>query len=174
MNISSTDSVMGRNFVTKDSEESKYVKAAQVAAQVKKSAAVNRQNSILQAGISACENARTLADRIREGKKAARNMCFEMQISASEASKRNLDEIKENIEEKAEEAANAQTAANDGSDTQQKEALSDQQVQTDASAAENNKITTNEQRVENTNDIKNEVQNSSTDTKTGMHMDVVV
>ena len=47
------------------------------------------------------------AERILEGKKAARNMMYEGQTASAEASKRNLDEIKEHIEEKAKEALEA-------------------------------------------------------------------
>lgn len=41
-----------------------------------------------------------MVERILEGKKPGRNMMFEGQTATAEASKRNLDEIKEHIEEK--------------------------------------------------------------------------
>ncbi|WP_417292095.1 hypothetical protein [Desulfovibrio porci] len=45
--------VMARNFVSSDSQESKYSKARQVAAEARGQMA-NRQNSLLAAGMAAC------------------------------------------------------------------------------------------------------------------------
>lgn len=45
--------VMARNFVSSDSQESKYSRARQVAAEARGQMA-NRQNSLLAAGMAAC------------------------------------------------------------------------------------------------------------------------
>lgn len=112
--------MMERNFVSYDYEESRYIKGLHTSAQARKNISVNRQNSILQAGMAACEALEDkyqgrYAERILEGKKAARNMIYEGQTATAEASKRNLDEIKDHIEEKAKETletlGNGQEAA---------------------------------------------------------------
>ena len=110
--MSSPVNMMERNFVSHDYEESRYIKALHTSAQARKNISVSRQNSILQAGMAACEALEDryqgrYAERILEGKKAARNMMYEGQTASAEASKRNLDEIKEHIEEKAKEALEA-------------------------------------------------------------------
>lgn len=62
---------------------------------------------MLEAGRAACAAARSMAERILEAKKTGRNMMFEGQTATAEASKRNLDEIKDHIEEKTKEALEA-------------------------------------------------------------------
>ena len=117
MSVSSVDSnLMSRNFVSVSSGESKYVKAARVGAQVERSASINRQQAILEAGIAACAAAKTPAQVALEAKKAARQMGFAMQASVSEESGRNLKEIKKRIEEMAKKAAEDKDSAT-GKDT---------------------------------------------------------
>lgn len=99
--------MMERNFVSADRGESNYLKTMRAVAQARKSLSITRQNSILEAGRAACAAARSMAERILEAKKAGRNMMFEGQTATAEASKRNLDEIKDHIEEKAKEALEA-------------------------------------------------------------------
>ena len=94
---------MSRNFVSVSSGESKYVKASRVGAQIERSASINRQQAILEAGIAACAAAKTPAQVALEAKKAARQMGFAMQASVAEESGRNLKEIKKHIEDKAKE-----------------------------------------------------------------------
>ena len=96
-------------------------------AQARKNIGLTRQNSILQAGIAACEavkeaNSGRYAERILEGKKAGRNMMFEGQTATAEASERNLDEIKEHIEEKAKEALEALGNKQEAATTTEEEA----------------------------------------------------
>ena len=116
MGVSSVDSnLMSRNFVSVSSGESKYVKASRVGAQIERSASINRQQAILEAGIAACAAAKTPAQVALEAKKAARQMGFAMQASVSEESRRNLKEIKKRIEEMAKKAAEGKDSA-DGKD----------------------------------------------------------
>lgn len=116
MSVSSVDSgLMSRNFVSVSSGESKYVKASRVGAQIERSASINRQQAILEAGIAACAAAKTPAQVALEAKKAARQMGFAMQASVSEESERNLKEIKKRIEELAKKAAESKDSA-DGKD----------------------------------------------------------
>lgn len=105
--MSSPVNMMERNFVSADRGESNYLKTMRAVAQARKSLSITRQNSILEAGRAACAAARSMAERILEAKKAGRNMMFEGQTATAEASKRNLDEIKDHIEEKAKEALEA-------------------------------------------------------------------
>lgn len=112
MSVSSVDSsLMSRNFVSVSSGESKYVKASRVGAQIERSASINRQQAILEAGIAACAAAKTPAQVALEAKKAARQMGFAMQASVSEESERNLKEIKKRIEELAKKAAESKDSA---------------------------------------------------------------
>ena len=105
--MSSPVNMMERNFVSADRGESNYLKTMRAVAQARKSLSITRQNSILEAGRAACAAARSMAERIFEAKKAGRNMMFEGQTATAEASKRNLDEIKDHIEEKTKEALEA-------------------------------------------------------------------
>lgn len=105
MSVESTN-LMSRNFVSHDTNESKYSKAREAAANVRGQMS-NRQNSILAAGIAACANAETMAERILEGKKAARRMGLDMQQNVSEKNKEVLDKMKKRIEEKSEEQNNS-------------------------------------------------------------------
>ena len=105
--MSSPVNMMERNFVSADRGESNYLKTMRAVAQARKSLSITRQNSILEAGRAACAAARSMAERILEAKKAGRNMMFEGQTATAEASKRNLDEIKDHIEEKTKEALEA-------------------------------------------------------------------
>ena len=112
MSVSSVDSsLMSRNFVSVSSGESKYVKASRVGAQIERSASINRQQAILEAGIAACAAAKTPAQVALEAKKAARQMRFAMQASVAEESGRNLKEIKKHIEDKAKEATENKDSA---------------------------------------------------------------
>ncbi len=99
-------SMMSRNFVSHDVNESKYSKAREAAANARGQMS-NRQNSILAAGIAACATCDTLAERILEGKKAARRMGMDMQQNVSEKSKETLDKLKDKIEERTEELKNS-------------------------------------------------------------------
>ena len=102
MSISiSSDNMMAQNFFSLDSEPSRYIKAKHVAAQSDVSLMASRQNAILSAGMAACASAKSMAELVREGKKAARQVGFDMQQSVSEASERNLKELKRRLEEKA-------------------------------------------------------------------------
>lgn len=105
MSVESTN-FMSRNFVSHDTNESKYSKAREAAANARGQMS-NRQNSILAAGIAACANAETLAERILEGKKAARRIRMDMQQNVSEKNKEVLDKMKKRVEEKTEEQNNA-------------------------------------------------------------------
>lgn len=96
-----SDSIMAQNFFNASSEESRYVKGRHLAAQADKQAMSSRQSSILAAGMAACAATESMSQRILEGKKAARQMGFDMQQSAFEASERNLDELRRRLEEKA-------------------------------------------------------------------------
>lgn len=96
-----SDSIMAQNFFNASSEESRYTKGRHLAAQVDKQAMSSRQSSILAAGMAACAATESMSQRILEGKKAARQMGFDMQQSALEASERNLDELRRRLEEKA-------------------------------------------------------------------------
>lgn len=104
MSVESTN-LMSRNFVSHDTNESKYSKAREAAANARGQMS-NRQNSILAAGIAACANAETMAERILEGKKAARRMGLDMQQNVSEKNKEVLDKMKKRMEEKSEEQNN--------------------------------------------------------------------
>ena len=116
MSVTSVDSnLMSRNFVSVSSGESKYVKASRIGAQIERSASINRQQAILEAGIAACAAAKTPAEVALEAKKAARQMGFAMQASVSEESGRNLKEIKKRIEEMAKKATENKDSA-DGKD----------------------------------------------------------
>ena len=97
----SSDNVMARNFFSASSEQSRYVKAKQVAAQSAVSVMASRQSSILSAGMAACASAKSMAELVLEGKKAARAMRFDMQQSVSEVSERNLKELQRHREENA-------------------------------------------------------------------------
>lgn len=94
--------LMSRNFVSHDTNESKYSKAREAAANARGQMS-NRQNSILAAGIASCATADTLAERILEGKKAARRMGEDMRRNVAEKNKELLDKMKKRIEEKSEE-----------------------------------------------------------------------
>ncbi len=96
-----SDSIMAQNFFNASSEESRYVKGRHLAAQADRQAMSSRQSSILAAGMAACAATESMSQRILEGKKAARQMGFDMQQSAFEASERNLDELRRRLEEKA-------------------------------------------------------------------------
>lgn len=104
MSVESTN-LMSGNFVSHDTNESKYSKAREAAANARGQMS-NRQNSILAAGIAACANAETLAERIIEGKKAARRMGLDMQQNVSEKNREVLDKMKKRIEEKIEDKNN--------------------------------------------------------------------
>ena len=112
MSVTSVDSnLMSRNFVSVSSGESKYVKASRIGAQIERSASINRQQAILEAGIAACAAVKTPAEVALEAKKAARQMGFAMQASVAEESGRNLKEIKKHIEDKAKEATENKDSA---------------------------------------------------------------
>ncbi len=97
--------VMARNFVSTDSQESKYSKARQIAAEARGRMA-NRQDSVLLAGMAACMAADSMSRRVLEGQKAARRMQLDMRQNVAEKSQDTLDEIKKRLEEKTEEILN--------------------------------------------------------------------
>ena len=101
--------VMARNFVSTDSQESKYSKARQIAAEAR-GQMTNRQDSVLLAGMAACmaadPNGASMSRRVLEGQKAARRMQLDMRQNVAEKSQDNLDEIKKRLEEKTEEILN--------------------------------------------------------------------
>ncbi|MBB5144272.1 hypothetical protein [Desulfovibrio intestinalis] len=96
-----SDSMMAQNFFNASSEESRYAKGRHLAAQVDKQAMSSRQCSILAAGMAAAAAAENESQRMLEGKKAARQMGFDMQQSTLETSERNLDELRRRLEGKA-------------------------------------------------------------------------
>lgn len=96
-----SDGMMAQNFFSMDNEQSRYIKAKHVAAQSDVSLMASRQNAILSAGMAACASAKSMAELVREGKKAARQVGFDMQQSVSETSERNLKELKRRLEKKA-------------------------------------------------------------------------
>lgn len=145
--MSSPVDMMERNFVSYDYEESRYIKALHTSAQARKNISINRQNSILQAGMAACEALEDkyqgrYAERILEGKKAARNMMYEGQTATAEASKRNLDEIKDHIEEKAKEALEALGEEKEAATTTEEE-TSGQKTQDSQQASSSSQATDN-------------------------------
>lgn len=99
---------------------STYKQARMASAQAQASMQA-RQMAVLTQGIAAVEalgDDASYAMRNLEGQKAARNMETEKQQSVAEESEKNLDEIKDSVEEKAEEAI----AAENGAETTGKEA----------------------------------------------------
>lgn len=144
--MSSSVNMMERNFVSADRGESNYLKTMRAVAQARKSLSITRQNSILEAGRAACAAARSMAECILEAKKAGRNMMFEGQTASAEASKRNLDEIKDHIEEKAKEALEAlgdeqEAAATTGEDTSGQKTQDSQQASSQTSQGTDNAAT---------------------------------
>ena len=101
--------VMARNFVSTDSQESKYSKARQIAAEAR-GQMTNRQDSVLLAGMAACmaadPNGASMSRRVLEGQKAARRMQLDMRQNVAEKSQDHLDEIKKRLEVKNEELLN--------------------------------------------------------------------
>lgn len=104
-----SSNLMSRKFASAEREESKYIKARQ-AGQEAVNKQASRQIAILNAGLSelnalSSENTDNYAVRNLIGRKAARRMLEEGQQTVREESERNLKEIKENIEERTQEAA---------------------------------------------------------------------
>lgn len=83
-------------------QESKYIQAKHISAQSNVAAALTRQAAILEAGKIACENAKSMSERILEGKRAARNMRTEIQTSVVEFSQPVLDKLNETLKTKQE------------------------------------------------------------------------
>ena len=105
-----TESTMSRNFVHHGNGGSEYTDAM-LAAQRARSSMATRQMSILTTGralVDALPSDASYAEISREGRKAARLMEEEKDTATYEVSKRNLDEQKEEIEERAEEAMNGE------------------------------------------------------------------
>lgn len=140
--MSSPVNMMERNFVSADRGESNYLKTMRAVAQARKRLSITRQNSILEAGRAACAAARSMAERILEAKKAGRNMMFEGQTATAEASKRNLDEIKDHIEEKAKEALEALGEEKEAATTTEEE-TSGQKTQDSQQASSSSQATDN-------------------------------
>ena len=94
---------MAGNFVSTDSQESKYSKSPQIAAEAP-DRMTNRQNSLLLAGVAACDavdpDRKKLSSRVLEGQKAARRMQLDMRQNVTEKSQDTLDEIKKRLEER--------------------------------------------------------------------------
>lgn len=109
-----TESIMSRNFVHHGNGGSEYTDAM-LAAQRARSSMATRQMSILTTGralVDALPSDTTYAEISREGRKAARLMEEEKDTATYEVSKRNLDEQKEDIEERAEAAMNDEEEQN--------------------------------------------------------------
>ncbi|WP_297227189.1 hypothetical protein [uncultured Desulfovibrio sp.] len=109
-----TESIMSRNFVHHGNGGSEYTDAM-LAAQRARSSMATRQMSILTTGralVDALPSDATYAEISREGRKAARLMEEEKDASTYEVSERNLDEQKEEIEERAEAAMNGEEEQN--------------------------------------------------------------
>ena len=109
-----TESIMSRNFVHHGNGGSEYTDAM-LAVQRARSNMATRQMSILTTGralVDALPSDATYAEISREGRKAARLMEEEKDASTYEVSERNLDEQKEEIEERAEEAMNGEEEQN--------------------------------------------------------------
>ncbi len=123
MNISiGSDSMMAQNFFDAGSEQSRYIKAKHIAARSDVSLMASRQNAILSVGMAACASSKSMAELIREGKKAARQVEFDMQQSVSEISERNLKELKRRHGEQTQKGDDEQ--ANSTADASQVEARS--------------------------------------------------
>lgn len=109
-----TESIMSRNFVHHGNGGSEYTDAM-LAVQRARSNMATRQMSILTTGralVDALPSDATYAEISREGRKAARLMEEEKDASTYEVSERNLDEQKEEIEERAEAAMNGEEEQN--------------------------------------------------------------
>ncbi|EGW52430.1 hypothetical protein HMPREF1022_00695 [Desulfovibrio sp. 6_1_46AFAA] len=129
--------VMARNFVSTDSQESKYSKARQIAAEARGQMA-NRQDSVLLAGMAACmaadPNGASMSRRVLEGQKAARRMQLDMRQNVAEKSQDNLDEIKKRLEEKTEEILNGSDERKAASESSVDEQGASASVTADATA----------------------------------------
>lgn len=106
-----TESIMSRNFVHHGNGGSEYTDAM-LAAQRARSNMATRQMSILATGRAMVDMADTYAEKALAARKAARLMEEEKDTATYEVSKRNLDEQKEDIEERAEEAMNGEEEQN--------------------------------------------------------------
>lgn len=101
-----SSNLMSRNFVSAEREESKYLKARKAGQEAVNNQA-NRQMAILNAGLaelSSLDGSGGYAMRSLIGQKTARRIQEEGQQAVREESERNLKEIKDNIEEKTQEA----------------------------------------------------------------------
>ncbi|EFL84290.1 MAG: hypothetical protein U0M13_11775 [Desulfovibrio fairfieldensis] len=129
--------VMAGNFVSTDSQESKYSKARQIAAEARGQMA-NRQDSVLLAGMAACmaadPNGASMSRRVLEGQKAARRMQLDMRQNVAEKSQDNLDEIKKRLEEKTEEILNGSDERKAASESSVDEQGASASVTADATA----------------------------------------
>lgn len=129
--------VMARNFVSTDSQESKYSKARQIAAEAR-GQMTNRQDSVLLAGMAACmaadPNGASMSRRVLEGQKAARRMQLDMRQNVAEKSQDNLDEIKKRLEEKTEEILNGSDERKAASESSVDEQGASASVTADATA----------------------------------------
>lgn len=106
-----TESIMSRNFVHHGNGGSEYTEAM-LAVQRARSSMATRQLSILATGRAMVDMADTYAEKAMAARKAARLMEEEKDTATYEVSKRNLDEQKEEIEERAEEAMNGEEEQN--------------------------------------------------------------
>lgn len=129
--------VMAGNFVSTDSQESKYSKARQIAAEAR-GQMTNRQDSVLLAGMAACmaadPNGASMSRRVLEGQKAARRMQLDMRQNVAEKSQDNLDEIKKRLEEKTEEILNGSDERKAASESSVDEQGASASVTADATA----------------------------------------
>jgi hypothetical protein len=103
-----SSNLMSENFFSADRKESKYIKAGRAGREAVAKQA-NRQMAILNAGLAelnalSAKDGGNYAIRNLIGQKTARRMQEERQQTVREESERNLEEIKENIEQKAQEA----------------------------------------------------------------------
>lgn len=106
----STGNLMAGNFVHAGSNASKYTKARSAALQAGQ-AMRSRQSAVLQSGMAtlagitaSSSGGENYAELTLAGKKAARSMRREETQSVSERSEENLDEIKDDVESRAEKA----------------------------------------------------------------------
>lgn len=119
-NSFSGSSSMAGNFAKSGSIESHQssVVLAQKAAKKALSAQSLRQNAILAAGLAELATAQSLAEQIAIGKRAKERILREKHQATIEASERNLDEIKDDIEQKAHEALAPKDAEGNPIETQ--------------------------------------------------------
>lgn len=147
-------------------QESKYIQAKHISAQSNVAAALTRQAAILEAGKIACENAKSMSERILEGKRAARNMRTEIQTSVVEFSQPVLDKLNETLKNKTGEDSN--TNVDNNQDKTQKNEGMDNGPEQISSSAENTEHENS--NVENNTDSTED----STPTAAGQQINIII